>query len=441
MTTNSGVNKEGSPFAGIFMLNLLNYFFVSTVFLGGFLLFTSPFEFYDSYIFILLFLFIYTIRYHKIDFNRIFLVIVLVLTIFSLVNVYLGKDTVFLMMKQVSGILLTGTAYYLLIIINKYDIDKLFKIYLQIALIVAMIGIFQEFSYLLGFKSGYDYSGFIQKWSLCPATGGMPRVNSIFMEPSHFAITMAPAFFVSLSNFVGKKPMYLNTVSIWGNTIIIISYILTFSAIAYMAIAISLLLIFNVKKFKSFLSVSVIMLILIFAAYKYIPEIQMRVDSTVGLVTGSTKVDNSHLSVYALISNGFVAYKSFMDSPVFGRGLGSHPLSYDKFFLPNVSNGLWSRNYPLANRQDAGSLFFRLVSETGLFGVIVVLYFIFKFRLKMRDTHGLVMLSNGIFILFILQLLKQGHYFYDGLFFFVWMYYFAYQSYHKTNLNNPESES
>ena len=413
------------------MITFFNYLLIFNVFAGGFTLFSSPFEFYLGYIFIIFFLVIYILHYRNISINSNFLIILIALTISSLVNVYLGNDTFFLMTKQVLGISITGFAYYLLIKINKYKIGKLFKIYLRIALIVAVIGIFQEFSFLKGFKSGYDYSYIIPKWWFDKTTSGMLRVNSIFMEPSHFAISMAPALFVSLSNILRKNPFYLSKKA---SIVIIISYILTFSGVAYVAILISLLLIYNVRKFRYLLLAAIIIPIFIYTAYRYVPGIRPRIDNTIGVVAGSIKAADSHGSVYALVSNAFVAYKSFIDNPLFGRGLGSHPISYNEFIRSGVSGGFWQENYPLLNREvlnreDAGSLFIRLVSETGLFGIIVVFYFIFKFHLKKSNNRNLQIISNAIFIMFMMQLLKQGHYFYNGLFFFVWMYYFAYRIY------------
>jgi len=241
---------------------------------------------------------------------------------------------------------------------------------------------------------------------------------------------MAPAFFVSLLSISRKNSPYLNIkVGRVGSLIVIISYILTFSAVAYVAILISLLLISsNVRKFRYLSLASIIIIpIFIYTAYSYIPEIRMRVDDTIGVATGSIKAADTNLSTYSLASNAFVAYKSFTESPLIGHGLGSHPISYDKFIRSGASGGFWQEDYPVVNKKDAGSLFLRLASETGFFGVIVVLYFVFKFRLKTSDNKNLQIISNAIFIVFMIQLLKQGHYFYNGLFFFIWLYYFAYK--------------
>jgi len=410
------------------MVTIFNYFLVFNIFAGGFLLFVTPFDFYTGYIFIITFLIAYIIRYRNLQINSWFLMILILLTIVSLGNAYVGKDTFFLMSKQLLGILITGSAYYLLVKANEFNVEKLFKIYLQIALIIAAIGIIQELSFLVKIKSGYDYSWIVNRWKYTQARFGILRINSICMEPAHFAITMIPAVFVSLSTIFKRGSFYLSK---WKCVLIIISVILSLSSIAYIAILISLLLIFlGVKKSKYLLLVIVIIPALIYSAYRYIPEIRERANHTIGVFTGQKKVSQSHLSVYALASNAFVAYKSFIDSPLFGRGLGSHPVSYNEFIKPGVPGTIWYSDYPkypAVNREDAGSLFLRLVSETGLFGLIVVFYFIFKFHLKGNDDEKLQIISNAIFVLFLLQLFRQGHYFYNGLFFFVWVYYFAYR--------------
>ena len=408
--------------------SFFNITLILNIFMGGVLLLTSPFEFYLGYIFILFFLLFYILHYDNLHSNSSFLIIMLILTLSSLVNIYFGKNTFPLMTKQVLGILITGIAYNLLIKINKNDIDRLFKIYLRIAFFVSVIGIFQEISYITGFKMGYDYSWILKKWYVTTDMGGLLiRVNSVFLEPSHYAISMAPAFFVALLNVFRRDSPYSQAMwGIWGSLIIILSYILTFSAMAYLAIIISLLFLCNVKRPRNLLILSLIIPILIYAAYCFIPEIRSRIDSIIGLVTGSKKIGGAHFSLYTYASNGFVMCQSFMDSPLFGHGFGSHPVSYDAYIH---TNGRFMDGYPEANKMDASSLLLRLLSETGLFGTIAVFYFIFRFRLKISTSHknNLQIINNSILILFVLQLLKQGHYFYNGLFFFVWMYYFSHQ--------------
>ena len=279
----------------------------------------------------------------------------------------------------------------------------------------------------MGFENGYDYSTIIPKWGFTATTLGVLRLNSILPEPSHFAISMAPAFFVSLLSVLRNSSLYLSKKA---SLLVIISYVLTFSAVAYIAIIISFLLIYsNVKRIRHLSFAAIILFSSIFLSYRYIPEIRRRVDDTLGVATGSIDVANTNMSTYTLASNAFVAYDSFRNSPLFGRGLGSHPISYDKFTPIVYGDVIYRLDVIKLNKDDANSLFLRLISETGLFGIIVALYFLFKFRLKNSDNENLQVISNAIITIFIISFLRQGHYFYNGFFFFVWLYYFAYRIY------------
>lgn len=52
---------------------------------------------------------------------------------------------------------------------------------------------------------------------------------------------------------------------------------------------------------------------------------------------------------------------------------------------------------------------------------------VFKFHvLKKNDRNGyLWLMSNAILTMFLIRLLRCGHYFKGGFFFFFWLYYFA----------------
>jgi len=412
------------------MIKIFNYLLVLNVFLGGFVLFSSPFEFYVGYLFIVFFLMVYALYYDYVGINYKFLLLLALLTVCSLVNVYKNNTTIVLISKQLFGILITGSAYYLLIKVNKCDIEKLFVIYLRISLIIAVIGIFQEFSYLIGFKSGYDYSVFIPKWHVADTDWGVLKVNSILLEPAHFATSMAPAFLVSLDNIFRKSVFSQRKTD---SIIIVISFILTFSAVAYIAILISLFLIsYHAKKIRYTSLAMIVISVLAFSAYSYIPEIRTRVDDTFGIATGSIEATDANLSTFSLVSNAYVAYNSFFDSPLFGHGLGSHPISYDKYVFGVIGGDIQEEVFGI-NKDDASSLFLRLASETGLFGMVAVLYFVFKCYLKKSSNNTMQMISNSILCMLLVSLLRQGHYFYNGLFFFVWLYYFSYKIYMSMN--------
>ncbi len=60
------------------MTKLFNYLLILNVFLGGFVLFSSPFEFYVGYIFIISFLMMYMLHPNKICINLKFMIILIV---------------------------------------------------------------------------------------------------------------------------------------------------------------------------------------------------------------------------------------------------------------------------------------------------------------------------------------------------------------------------
>ena len=57
------------------------------------------------------------------------------------------------------------------------------------------------------------------------------------------------------------------------------------------------------------------------------------------------------------------------------------------------------REIQYSNREDAGSLFLRLLSETGLFGLLLFFVFIVKYYLKRRDDPSKFfwIMNNAIF--------------------------------------------
>jgi len=340
-------------------------------------------------------------------------------------SVLQSKNSVFLLLRTSVLFIFNGLTYYLLIRLNDYKVDKLFRIYLKIAFIIACIGIFQEISFLTGFKPGYDFRYFIPRTVPPILQFGLLKITSIMPEPAHFGTIMIPAIFISILSFVDKKNGFIGRKA---GFLIIISALLTFSLVTYIGIVAAFILIMlNYKKIRLMAICTIIIAILGFSAYRYIPMFEVKVDDTIALVSGKKSLEKVNLSTFASYSNAFIAFKSFMHNPLFGSGLGSHPLSYDRYISQIVNP---AKVWCLLNRTDASGLFFRLVSETGLVGIFLFLYFIVKFFVsKTRDNYFWI-ISNSILCLFILNLLRQGNYFYGGFIFFIFAYYFTYKNIH-----------
>ena len=407
------------------MKNVINYTSVFIIFSGA--LSFQNFLFAEARVsYLIIFgVFLLLLPFLKgLHFNKTFLLLFLSIVAFSLYSVYIGNNTFELFAKQFVGILTSVFFFYLLIKINGYDIKRLFKVYLNIAFLVALIGVSQEISYLVGFKYGWNFKWLLPVWVAAPALGGgLLKVNSILPEPGHFCNVMIPAFFVALSTFFRDDFKFQAR---WKSAIVIVAFLLTFSGSGYMSALFVVLVIFYRKSRIRHVILSVVaMCALAFLMYNYVAEFRDRIDSSVNVLTGEEKLENAHISSYALLSNALVSYHSFMDSPLIGHGLGSHEVSCNKYRNEGIIPV--SRYKMFLNYQDASSLFLRLVSETGLFGILLFFGFIVKFYIgKERAAHEyLWIINSACMCMFFSKLLRMGHYFVDGFFFFFWLYYFS----------------
>lgn len=402
------------------MTNLINYLLISNIFTGGFVLTTKYYDFYIAYIFMSLFLLVFILSKKKITIHRNFIHILLLFLSCSLINVIFCENSIFLLAKSLIGFILNGVTYYLLIRLNGDDVYKLFDVYVQLAFIVALIGIFQEISFLVGFKYGYDFAYFIPRIVIDDTQLGILRVTSIMQEPAHFGAIMAPAVFISILNVIQTKKYFINA---GMSCLIILSVLLSFSLVSYLGIAISFILIMlNYRKKKLIALCAITLFIFSFISYKYLPVVRMKVNQTVAVISGKIPLEKTNLSTFSFYSNGIIAFKSFINNPLIGSGIGSHPFSYEKYISQIVSpntSGIY------INSKDANSLFFRIVSETGLLGIFLFFYFLFKFYVSKKELGDFWVISNSILCLFILNLIRQGNYFYGGFIFFMWMYYFT----------------
>jgi len=402
---------------------ILNYLAVFIVFSGTFVFRSSDLAEVRGFYFIMaLVSFFWLPKIKNIVLNKVFFIPFFLVFILSLYNVWRGLDTFELLMKQALGISINALWFYMLIKINNYDIKGLFRIYLNIAFVVALIGIIQEVSYLIHFRPGYDYKAFMPPIWMFHPTHNFLRVNSILPEPAGFCISMLPAVFVSLITFFRNEK---KIISRFKAGIIILSFILSFSSTGYLGLFIAIFLAaFRHNSLKRGALALVLILAAFLFLYNFSKDFKARVDDSLKVASAQKSLVDANLSVFALYSNAKVAYGSFRISPFIGSGLGSHELNYRKF----ISGITGSNNAGgFVNMQDAASLFLRLVSETGLLGIALVFFFIYRFHLGTReDDMGFLWIINNSALLFILiRLLRVGHYFTDGFFLFFWMYYFS----------------
>lgn len=305
---------------------------------------------------------------------------------------YIGISPNYLI-SQIAGIVIIGTYYYNFIPL--YSKDEIIKVYITMCLWVALLGFL---FFLLNLNINDD------------------RLQSIFKEPAHYAIVIVPACYFLLTT---KK--YLRF------AVLFLSLVLSQSSIGYMGCA--MMLVFSnisTKRMKYILITIPILITTFFYVYNNFYFLKLRVDDsyeTLTAVQNGKFKPQTNQSSYALLSNTYITNKNFQDHP-FGSGLGSHYHMHTEVYLKLLRPPPYLITLKLekTNAADAASLSLRLISELGIFGIILIIYLLFL-CVKSFNSNKFYF-AQGIAIYLLLKLLRDGHYFPPELYFFIWMIYY-----------------
>jgi hypothetical protein len=437
---------------------IIDFGIFSILFFSSYILFGLPFEFYINYIPLVLLLFIFIFKY---KFPTKILYLFIPLLFFGLINIFFDNNTFGSFIKIFSNILIGVTFFYYVFEYYEKDIKRFFQIYMTWCVVVSIIGLIQLASYLVGFSYGYDFSILgLNKWEVIQGGFGI-RVNSIFCEPSYFASTVGPAFLISVYNLFFNKSYFINRKK---SVIILVTYLLTFSSLAYLSILIVILLILYNYGFVRYILFSIPFFLILFSfIYNNVPEFKERYDGFTALyidgilenqATSETKggflsqnkskiniLGKVHGSSFVQYNNFIITKTNFYKNPFFGTGLGSHQFAFEKYNL-NAFMGDKYRN----NNTDANSMLLRIISETGLFGLVFIILFIKNNYVKRdenteKDSESIQiwLISNAVLVVIFLQLIRQGNYTFGGFMAYMWLYYYAYKA--QISLTQKKSEN
>jgi hypothetical protein len=309
-----------------------------------------------------------------------------------------------------------------------FDVHVVFKAYLNGAFIVSVIGLIQFISYIVNFRYGYDFrwTGMFNKWGVIAGGNLGIRINSIFGEPSTFAAVIAPAMFVSMYNLFSSKVYGISRVK---GIIILFVYLFTFSSLGYIGIFVALILLMINFGFARFIILFVPLAIggWIYL-YNSVPDFRYRWDSTIMIFeTGIVDIRAEHGSSIVFYNNFVVATENFQRNFLFGTGLGSHPVAFEKYSITKDIETFGFAN----NTADANSMLLRILSEIGLIGIVAVILFLrrgYLGRDPANPDQEYWIVSCACLCIIILYLLRQGHYFLNGFPLFVWLFYYARQN-------------
>ena len=413
---------------------LFNILIFLSVFVSSITFFRDPFEGYFHYI---IFLLLFPFFLLKFGLPKKIIGSIFILFVVGVLEIFLGNNTWPLFLKIFLGFVLSVSFYGYVLDYFKFDTQKIFSFYIKGAIIVSYIGLFQFVFYYLRFTPGYNFSWLFNKWGLVSGGFGI-RVNSIFSEPAQCAIVLGPACFVAIYNLIPRNKKYLLTK--YQSVLIIFVTFLTTSSTGYIGLLFILLfLLFNYGKISYFfLGVPVIILASVLL-YNNVPDFKSRVDTSIALwIEGDFGIENTNTSSFVLYNNFHIAQQNFLSNPFTGTGLGSHRVAYDKYSLTNDQVDLVFNN----NKADGNSLLIRLISETGILGVVFIFVFMRRFYVR-RDPFNVDatfwIISNSVLIIIILFLLRQGNYFLNAFPLFMWIYYYARKN-HLEQIKRAEEE-
>lgn len=363
--------------------------------------------------------------------HKINLQIVLVMVAMWAVSLIVTNYGIEPVIKQLVNITFSLVALYYVFELVRFDLEYLTQRYIAVSKVVLLLGFIQVA--LFSIDQGYL---FLKVFQFLRESNITFRLQSVCQEPSYAAYVLAPVVFMSMHTLVYGRLRYLS--KFWA-LFFVVGYLLTFSLIAYVGLVLMVIVLYckNLTYSRLYVSVIVVAGIGFFGllSYRNISLLRVRVDDTYRALTNDiTHPDvytNVNLSTYALLSNLHVTYSSLKDHPIVGTGLGTYSLAYDHY-LPEAM-----KNYSSISNQDGNSMAFRLLTETGIIGLMFFLFFLFRFKTRSffnlpEQTDLLWIMNSGILIMAILLLIRHGHYTTQGRIFFFLFYYFAFREYTAT---------
>ena len=400
--------------------NIYFWILFLVLFSSGFVFFKYPFEFYFHYT---IFVFLVPIFFIKYGFPKFLIKILFIPFVIGLIHILIGNNLSFTFTKVFGGIILTLLFSYGWISYFEFNISKIFEWYCWCCWVLVLVALIQIYSFIIGFEAGYNFSWLLNKWSF--VNGGLIgfRVNSLLSEPTYLATALAPAIYVSTKNLISKSNYIFSK---YQSITILVVCILTTSSVGFLGILISILLATETIRLRYVLFGLFISILTFSVAYNNVKDFKSRVDAALGLwVNNDFRLSNTNNSSFVLYNNLHVAQENLKEYPIFGTGLGSHETAFKRHTLTKT---IIQYDFEF-NVKDGNSLFIRLCTETGIFGLsfillVIVRGFIYRIDSSSQEQNTRKQISQAFFVLIVLVLVRQGNYMLNGLPLVFLLYYY-----------------
>jgi hypothetical protein len=300
-----------------------------------------------------------------------------------LIGVIDGTDTVSLFTKELAAIFFSGLYFCSVARLVDFDVARCFRTYASVAFYVAIFGfVLYPFQAKLGL--------------LDPN-----RLRSVLPEPSAFAMVCLPAFYYYADRWQRGEKVGRRVLVVGG------AFLLAASSTGFIGIIFGSYLFCRRFRHGAFL-VPFVILMLGSGIYASSADFRLRLDDAVGYLAGSDYNDNN-LSVFVLASSLYMAERMFSEHPLLGGGVGSQFVSHERFVDELVGfDSALANGFRDLNSHDGNSLLLRTISETGLLGVGLLFWNIWRFR--PRGNGEAPAISNAILVYIFVALMRLGTY-------------------------------
>jgi len=307
-------------------------------------------------------------------------------------GIFRQTDTVTRFAKEFIGISVSSFYFCSFFRTFDFELEGAFRIYAQIAYWVSVIGLIL---YPIQFLITGEY-----------------RLKSISPEPSTFALTSICALYYFADQWQRKGTGGRECI------VIAVALLLCQSGTGYMGILFGCC-VFCMRYRRVIVLLPAVILLGALGLYAVSPGFQERVSDTYNNFT-TGDVTGANLSSYVLYTNFYVMERVLRDHPIMGNGLGSHGESFARYigdFDTANYSGTDAENW---NSEDASSLGTRMLSDMGIFGALLFIWFVWRFR--PLGGGELQVACNAIWIYFFMKILRGGLYFENGMYFFIMIY-------------------
>ena len=230
----------------------------------------------------------------------------------------------------------------------------------------------------LGGLHDNDFGGFGQVGfqNIIGETDGN-RLSGPVGDPNFYAQSMLVLLPLAVNRFLREKKLILRLIAAWGVLSIFLAVIFSYSRGA--AVAMVVMLVFNMFHSPPRISDAAIALLVVMILVSFVPNAYIARLSTLPDVFGGRSGVLSDVSFRGRASEVMAAWLMFLDHPIVGVGVENYPVYYQ-----NYSRRLGLD--PRIEERHAHNLYLQVAAETGLAGIFVFGYLIKTMLQGMLDS-------------------------------------------------------